>query len=143
MRATKLKKNIGQISTKVNESDEKNKQKNIAGNKHVFLGMFFYLPEIGNNQIRELGKKKSFLLIMLMRGLQLMRALIWNREKHSGLTVTPINIGLLGALPTGHTTFNVATTSCAQWVCSIYVVQTGLRRCINVASTSLTLIQRL
>ena len=50
--------------------------------------MFFYLSkltgffsEIGNNVMRALGRRKH-MFFLVTRGLNLMRALIWNREKN-------------------------------------------------------------
>ena len=76
---------------------KKYQQKNIAGkiffiSRHeiVFFSESFFLSpdffsEIGNNLMRALDRKKH-MLFLVMRGLNLMRAL--NREqKHSGLRV--------------------------------------------------------
>ena len=58
----------------------------ISWNELVFFGMFLLSLEINwvfstidNNPMRVLGKKTY--VFLLMRGLNLMRALIWNREK--------------------------------------------------------------
>ena len=93
MRATKLKKKL-LILKKVNVEKKNDKKKHSWKNVFYlsklscfFSEMFFLSPEIDcffseicNNQMRAPGRKKH-MLFLVMRGLNLMRALIWNREK--------------------------------------------------------------
>ena len=73
MRATKFKKNVDLFLKKVMRATKKTSKKNIAGKIFLslemnlfFFGIFFLSPEIdcffseiGNNQMRALGRKKT------------------------------------------------------------------------------------